>query len=102
MNAELEDMIRNCSTCLTFRNRQPSEPLIRHPIPNQPWTKLAADVFYLYEHSYLLIVDYYSNYIAVEHLNNAQSITVINKCKKIFSHFGTPKELVTDNGPRVH
>ena len=28
-----------------------------------------------------------------------QPSTVINKCKKLFSQFGTPKDSVTDNGP---
>ena len=32
-------------------------------------------------------------------MNNLQSSTVINKCKKILSQFRTPKELVTDNEP---
>ena len=32
-------------------------------------------------------------------MKNLQSPTIINKCKKTLSQFGTPKELVTDNGP---
>ena len=28
-----------------------------------------------------------------------KSFTVINKCEKIFSQYGIPKELITDNGP---
>ena len=32
-------------------------------------------------------------------MKNLQSSTIINKCQKTFSQFGTPKELVTDNGP---
>ena len=35
MNSEIEDMIKKCPTCLTFRHWQPSEPIINHPIPNQ-------------------------------------------------------------------
>ena len=35
MNSEIEDMIRKCPTCLTFRNRQPSEPINNPLIPNQ-------------------------------------------------------------------
>ena len=100
MNSEIEDMIKRCPTCLTFRNRQPSEPIIHHPIPNQAWTKIAADPFRLHRHYYLLIIDYYSKFIVVETLKNLQSSTVINKCKKS-SQFGTPKELVTDNGPAI-
>ena len=93
------DMIKRCPTCLTYRNRQPSEPIIHQPIPHQTWTKIAADPFRLHGHYYLLIIDYYSKFIVVETLKNLQSSTVINKCKKNFSQFGTPNELVTDNGP---
>ena len=67
--------------------------------PDHPWTKCAADLFRLQGHYYLLIVDYYSKFIAVENLQNPQSETVINKCKKVFSQFAIPKELITDNGP---
>ena len=45
MDSEIEDMIKRCPTCLTFRNLQPSEPIINHPIPNQAWTKIAVDPF---------------------------------------------------------
>ena len=38
-------------------------------------------------------------FIAVENLQNPQSETVINKYKKVFSKFGTPKEPVMDNCP---
>ena len=47
----------------------------------------------------MLIVDYYLKFIAVENLQNPQSETVINKCKKVFSQFSIPKELITDNEP---
>ena len=48
----------------------------------------------------MLIIDYYSKFIAVENLQNPRSKTVINKCKKVFSQFGIPKELITDNDPK--
>ena len=92
-------MIKKWSPYLTFRNRQPSEPIINYPVPNQSWTKTAADPFHLYGHYYLLMIDYYSKFIFNETLENLQSSTVINKCKKIFSQPGAPKELVTDNRP---
>ena len=97
MNSRIEGIIKKCLTCLTFWNRQPSEPIINHPIPDQAWTKIVADLFHLYGHYYLLMIGYYSKFIIIETLKNLQSSTVINKCKKIFSQFGTPKELVTDN-----
>ena len=100
INREIEDMIINCPICLTFHNQQCSEPTIKHPVPQEPWTKLAADLFRLYRHHYLLVVDYNSKFVAVKNLNNnLQSLTIINKCKKIFSQYGIPKELITDNRP---
>ena len=48
----------------------------------------------------MLIVHYYSKHIAVENLKTPQSETVTNICKKVFSQFGIPKELIaTDNSP---
>ena len=32
INKELEDMISKCPTCLTYRNRQPGETLIKSEI----------------------------------------------------------------------
>ena len=36
INKELEDMISKCLTCLTYRNRQPSETPIKTEIPDHP------------------------------------------------------------------
>ena len=85
INREIEDKIKNCPTCLTFRNRQPSERAIKRPVPQEPWTKLAADLLRLCGHYYLLVVDCNSKFFAVKSLENSQSLTVINKSKKIFS-----------------
>ena len=99
LNSEIEDMIKKWRTCLTFQNRQSSEPIINHPIPNQAWIKTDADPFRSYGH-YLLMINCYSKFIVIEALKNLQFSTVMNKCKYIFSQFGTPKGLVTNNGPK--
>ena len=94
-------MLSTCPTCLTYRKRQPSETPVKPEIPDHSWTNFAGDFFCLQGHYYLLIVDYYSEFIAVENLWNPQSETAINKCKKVFSQFGISKELITDNGPEL-
>ena len=55
--------------------------------------------FRLQGHCYLLVVDYYSKFIAAKYLQNLQSKTVINKCKKVFSQFDILKDLITDSSP---
>ena len=50
---------------------------------------------------YLLVVDYFSNYPEVYLLNNTHSSSsVIMKLKSIFSRFGIPKVVISDNGPQ--
>ena len=63
-------MFSKCPTCITYRNRQPIETPIKAKIPNHLWKKGAADLSRLQGHYYLLIVDYYSKFIAVENLQN--------------------------------
>ena len=63
--------------------------------------KVCFRSFRLEGHYYLLIVDCYSKFIAVEKLQNPQSETVNNKCKKVFIQFGIPKELITGNNPQL-
>ena len=87
INKELEDIISKCPICLTYRYHQRDETPIKPEMPDNPWTKCAADLLRLRGHYYFLIVHYYSNFIAVENLKNFQSETVIKKCKKLFSQF---------------
>ena len=98
MNSEIEDFFMKCPTCLTFRNHQPSYPIINHSIPNQTWTKIDVDPLRLHGHYYILMTDYYVKFI-IEILKDLQSSTVLNKCKNIFSQFGTPKYFIPESGP---
>ena len=90
-------MISKYPTCLTYRNHQLSETPTKPEVSDHPWTKCAADLFRLLLFTFF---DNYSKFIPAENLQKPQSETVINKCKKVFSQFGKPKELITDNGPK--
>ena len=54
--------------CLTFRKRQPSEPIINNPVTNRAWAKVAANLFRLHGHYYILMINYYSKFIIIETL----------------------------------
>ena len=46
-----------------------------------------------------MVVDYFSNFIEVDSLSSETSKSVIRSLMAIFSRFGVPDTLVTDNGP---
>ena len=58
------------------------------------------DLFSFKGRDYLLVVDYFSNYPEVCLLNDTHSSSVIMKLKSIFSCFGIPKVVISDNGPQ--
>jgi hypothetical protein len=57
------------------------------------------DIFFIKEKSYLITVDYYSDFWEVDELpENPRSKDVIKKCKVNFSRYGIPDVVVTDGG----
>ena len=68
MNKDIEDFISTCSVCTTYRPDQQKEPMISHEISNRPWEKLGCDLFDFEDKQYLVRVDYYSDYFAVDRI----------------------------------
>ena len=64
-----------------------------------PWKLLEMDLFSLEDHTFLLVVDVTSCFPVVRILNNETSKAVINALKGIYSNFGLPRRVLSDNGP---
>ena len=102
LNEHLEQLILNCQLCLKYsqsKHKQPPHMSLGWEIPIHRWTKLATDIFYFEGESYLLLVDYTSQFPIVHKLNSMTAQHVINHFKLIFSEYGWPDTLVSDNGP---
>ena len=101
MNGEIEDLISKCQECQENKRKQQKEPLIPSQIPSRPWEIISADLLYCCEKNWLVVADYYSDFIEVEALTgNTYSTTVIEKLARIFAVHGRPTKLITDNGPQ--
>ena len=64
-----------------------------------PWTKLASDIFHFQNDSYLLIVDFTSRFPVVCKLKSMTAKHVASHFTQVFSEYGWPDTLLTDNGP---
>ena len=91
-------MVSRCPICLEFRDKQQKLPLQPHEIPCGPWLKLGSDLFEIGNETYVLLVDYYSNWIEYKKLSSPTAYSVIGFFKEQFSRFGIPNILVTDCG----
>lgn len=100
MAAQIEDKVSKCHICAEVQIHYPKELLICVELPDRPWSKIASDIFVYQQDHYLLIVDYYSKWFKIMMLKNLSSLQVINSLKSIFSKYGIPNELISDNGPQ--
>ena len=100
MNAEIKEYISQCETCLQFNNKQQKETLMSHELADRPWDRVGVDLFELGTQSFLVTVDYFSNFWEVDVLDSVTTNTVIRKLKAHFARYGIPSILVSDNGPQ--
>ena len=100
MAAQITDVVLNCHTCSTHQRRNAKEPLLSHPTPSRPWERIAADLCEVNGQHYLVMVDYYSNFIEVDRLSETTSEKIIECCKCQFARYGIPDTFVSDNGPQ--
>ena len=101
---EIKSLIANCTICLKYSpaNRKDSKSIgasLGQEVPVTPWTKLASDLFTFDNQNYLLIVDYMSRFPVIRKLSSMTSQHVTEHIKAIFSEYGAPQAIVTDNGP---
>ena len=91
INADIENMINNCSICQENLRAQPKETLQAHDIPSTAWEVVDTDLFICNNHEYLIIADYYSKFPIIRKMNGpTTSNMVISTMKQIFSEHGIP------------
>ena len=100
IGAEITKLVSECKHCQVHRPAQQHEMLITTPIPERPWQHIAVDLCYHKGKDYLVAVDYHSRYIEICHLVNTTTTPVINKLKNMFSRWGIPERVSSDNGPQ--
>ena len=84
-------------THLTHRNMPGKEPMIQHEFAARPWAKVGADLCDDAGRILLVVCDYYSNYIEVEHLHGATTITVTRSLRNMFSRYEVPYRTTDHN-----
>ena len=89
-----------CEICSKYQRKNRKEPLIPHAVPRRPWSKVGTDLFEFQNKYYLILVDYYSNFIEVEQLKHTTSYEIISHCKSQFAKHGIPDIFISDNGPQ--
>jgi len=73
------------------------EPLYQHEEGSTSWEKEGVDICEFSGKSYLITVDYFSNFIEVDLLTNTSAKQGIHCLKRHFARYGIPRCLHSDN-----
>ena len=98
MSAEIRDFVSRCTICQTYRPEQAREELQPQELPSRPWQKIGADLFVLGQQTFLIMVDYWSNFFEVVEIHRKTAQSVITQLRVQFARHGIPEVLITDNG----
>lgn len=102
LDAEIEEEAKSCPDCQNQRNMPQTAPLHPWDFPEEPWQRVHIDFAGpLENHMFLVMVDAHSKWPEVAVMKTTSSEKTIEELRSVFSRFGLPQQLVSDNGPQL-
>lgn len=97
----VERMCRECAVCAAQADAPPRHAPRMWPWPNRPWSRLHLDYMGpIAGKTYLVVVDAMSKWIEVFNATSTTASGLIDRLIELFSRWGLPKQIVSDNGPQ--
>ncbi|KAI5086647.1 hypothetical protein C0J45_23302, partial [Silurus meridionalis] len=101
VDGQIEEKSRTCTSCQCIRNAPQLAPLHPWEYPEKPWHRIHIDFAGPVEDKMLLVVmDAHSKWPEVAIMKSTSAEKTIKKLGEMFSRFGSPVQLVSDNGPQ--
>ncbi|XP_061892151.1 uncharacterized protein K02A2.6-like [Entelurus aequoreus] len=102
VDREIENTAKTCSSCQEVRKAPQLAPLHPWEFPEEPWQRVHIDFAGPVEGYMLLVcVDAHSKWPEVAIMKTTTTARTIERLGEIFSRFGSPLQLVSDNGPQL-
>ncbi|XP_054274663.1 uncharacterized protein K02A2.6-like [Macrosteles quadrilineatus] len=98
IDKDIEDMVTECRQCIEKCNN-PRKTIHPWEQPSNPWERVHIDFLGPTDgQQYLILVDAFSKWVDVIQTKTTTSTCTVQELRKIFSTFGFPHILVSDNG----
>uniref|UniRef100_A0A5S6R6A2 RNA-directed DNA polymerase n=1 Tax=Trichuris muris TaxID=70415 RepID=A0A5S6R6A2_TRIMR len=99
LDAQIEDLVRRCPQCALTAKLPLKHTLCPWPIPTKPWSRLHVDYAGPFQgHYFLVVVDALTKWPEILMTNTVTTTSTLVMLTELFSRFGLPDTLVTDNG----
>lgn len=101
LNFDIETKVSRCEACRALLPNPPKAPANPWLWPSAPWKRVHIDYAGPFmQRMFLIVVDAYSKWIDVVMMTSTTSESTINALRYLFSSYGLPVEIVSDNGPQ--
>ncbi|XP_048031439.1 uncharacterized protein K02A2.6-like [Megalobrama amblycephala] len=101
IDAQIEQLSKTCHSCQQTHKAPGPSPLHPWKWPESPWHRIHVDFAGPFEgHTYLVVVDAHSKWPEVCVMESTTSTKTIQVLRGLFSRYGLPEVLVSDNGPQ--
>ena len=95
---DIKSIVNKCEKYLAHCRRNQKEPYIPIDIPIVAWKTVTTDLFMFQDKTFILIIDLFSCFLVVRQLCGESTELVLDALKDIFSNFGIPESIISDNG----
>ena len=101
LNKQIEAMTKSCTHCQKVKNAPSVAPLHPWNWPSMPWQRIHVDFAGPFQgQMFLIVVDSHSKWPEVVPMKKTTADATISELRRLFSCYGLPEQLVSDNGPQ--
>ena len=101
IDQRIEEVAKSCQLCAEIKTTPSVAPLHPWLWPEQPWRRIHIDFAGpLYDKMYMLVVDAHSKWPEIWEMKSTSATRTVEVLKHLFSLYGLPEQVVTDNGPQ--
>lgn len=101
IDTQLEESVKSCSSCQESRNAPAKAPLHPWEWPMSPWQRIHIDFAGPIDGRMLLvIIDAHSKWPEICVMKSTTASSTVNELRQVFSRYGLPQQVVSDNGPQ--
>lgn len=101
LDQDIEKTAKSCLSCAEIKTSPPVAPLHQWVWPEKPWRRIHVDFACpLFNKMYLLIVDAHSKWPEIWEMKSTSAARTVEVLTHLFSLYGLPEQVVSDNGPQ--
>ena len=101
MYADIEALTKACTSCKAVKSAPSQASLHPWQWPEFPWQRVHMDFAGPFRWKmFMLLVDAHSKWPDILEMTSTTADNTIATLRRVFSVFGLPEQLVTDNGPQ--